>query len=426
MNSVKDERRLLIYTYLLALVCFLNLSFFKAETFDQRFDYGAIVIGVVICVLIAYSHFIIRKFFPDGDKYIFIFAAILSVIGIAMLYRLDVTNQLLHSIDVANNAKRPHAATNNAIKQVIWFACSVAGYITLVVMLPDLKRFSKYKYAFLASTLVFMSMATFFGTEIYGSKNWVLIGGFSFQPSEFGKLFLVAYLSSSLMNYKDFKDLVEPAFIVMVSLGFMVFQKDLGSALIIFGISLTMLYIATSKIKYIITGFLLFAAGSVLSYKLFDHVKIRVAIWSDPWPYAGDKSYQVVQSLFSIASGGLFGAGIGKGHPEFVPVNATDFIFTVICEDLGILMGFGVIILFFLLFYRCMRTAVYVEDVFSRLLTVGYSTMIATQALVIIGGVINMIPLTGITLPLVSYGGTSMLITFFSLGIIQKISEDSL
>jgi Bacterial cell division membrane protein len=311
-----------------------------------------------------------------------------------------------------------------SIKQIIWFAIGVTGFILIVVLLPDLKSFSKHKYFYLIVTIVFMGMATLIGTEINGSKNWIVIGNYNFQPSEFGKLFFVAYLASELKDYKNFKDLIRPALIVMLCLGFMVLQKDLGSALIFFGISITMLYIATSKFRYVAICIGLFAAGATISYKLFDHVKIRVLIWSNPWPYANGKSYQVVQSMFSIASGGLTGSGLGLGHPEYVPVNTTDFIFAALCEELGILIGFGIIILYFLLFYRCMRAAVYGEDEFSRLLVVGYSAMIAAQVLVIVGGVMNAIPLTGITLPLVSYGGSSMLITFFSLGIIQKISEE--
>lgn len=398
MDASRDEKKLLRYTYLLCLVCFFNLAIIK-----QPFDKGAMVMSIVTCLLVGYSYFIIRKFFSDGDKYIFIFSSILSVIGMVMLYRINMAV---------------------SIKQIIWFAIGVTGFILIVVLLPDLKSFSKYKYFYLIATVIFMGMATLIGKEINGSKNWIIIAGYSFQPSEFGKLFFVAYLASELKDYKNFKDLIRPGFMVMVCLGFMVLQKDLGSALIFFGISITMLYIATSKFRYIAVCIGLFAAGATISYKLFDHVRIRVLIWSDPWPYANGKSYQVVQSMFSIASGGLTGSGLGLGHPEYVPVNTTDFIFAALCEELGILIGFAIIILYFFLFYRCMRAAVYGEDGFSRLLVVGYSAMIASQVLVIVGGVMNAIPLTGITLPLVSYGGSSMLITFFSLGIIQKISEE--
>ncbi|WML37412.1 FtsW/RodA/SpoVE family cell cycle protein [Clostridium sp. OS1-26] len=388
---------MLRYTYILCFVCFLNLSILK-----QPFDKGAMVMAAVICVLIGYSYFIIRKFFCDGDKYIFIFSSILSILGMVVLYRINMSY---------------------SIKQIIWFAVGVTEFILIVVLLPDLKDFSKYKYHYCVITLFFMAMATFFGTEINGSKNWIVIHGYSFQPSEFGKLFLVIYLAAELKDYKCFKDLIRPCIVVGICIGFMLLQKSLGFALIIFFISITMIFIATSKLKYILVSFILFAIGCVISYKLFAHVRVRVLIWKDPWPYANTISYQVVQSMISIASGGLTGVGLGLGHPEFVPINYTDFIFSIICEELGILTGFAIIIINFLLFYRCMRVAVYEEDKFLRLLVVGYSAMIASQILVIIGGVINAIPLTGITLPLVSYGGSSILSIFFSLGIIQKISE---
>lgn len=426
MGNTKGEKRILRFTYLLALVGFINLGFYKGGILNTKFDYGALVVCFVISILIGYSYFIIRKFFPDGDKYIFVFAAILTVIGIIMLYRLDATSLFLHNSDVANNVKSPYTISNYAIKQVIWFAVGVAGFICIVVLLPDLKTYNKYKYVYMVLTLIFMAMALLIGTEVNGSQNWVIYHGIGFQPSEFGKLFLVAYLASALKDYDDLASLIQPGVIVMISLGFMVLQKDLGSALIIFGIAITMLYIATSRLKYILTCFFLFVIGAVISYKIFDHVRTRVTIWHNPWLYSSGKGYQLVQSLISIASGGLFGVGLGKGHPEFVPVNATDFIFAAICEDLGLMMGFAIIILYFLLFYRCMRAAFYVEDRFSRLLTVGYSAMIASQVLVIVGGVTGMIPLTGITLPLISYGGSSILIVLFSLGIIQKVSEDSL
>lgn len=395
---LKDEKKLIALTYLLCMAFFINLGFLK-----EPFDKGAVIMGLVICFLIGYANFIVRKFFPDGDKYILIFTCILSIIGIAILYRLD---------------------SGTAIKQVIWFITGIAGYILIVVLLPDLKTFAKYRYVYLVGTLIFMAMATFIGTETYGAKNWVHIGPIGFQPSEFGKLFLTAYLASSLKDYENFKNLIEPAIVVMVSLGFMVLQRDLGSALIFFGISITMLYIATSKLKYIIVSLGLSVVGAIMSYNLFPHIRKRVMIWKDVWKYANDESLQVVQGLYAISSGGLFGSGLGFGHPEFVPVRTTDFIFAAICEEMGLIMGFGIIILYFLLFYRSMRAAIYVEDKFSQLLTVGYSAMIASQVLVIIGGVMNIIPLTGITLPLVSYGGSSMLTTFFALAIIQKVSEE--
>jgi cell division protein FtsW (lipid II flippase) len=409
MESIKEEKQLLRYTYLLCIVLFLNMFLIGKDGYDK----GALVMGAIICLLFAYSYFIIRRFFPDGDKYILLFSNALAVIGMGILYRLD---------------------SPVALKQLIWYTVGIAIFVLVVVLFPSLTSFGKYKMFYMICTLILMSMGSLFGEEINGSKNWIIIKGFSIQPTEFGKLSLVAYLAASLQFYGEnikgssefarLKSLIEPGIVVMVSLGFMVLQKDLGSALIFFAISVTMLYIATSKFKYVVVCLALFIVGAFISYKLFGHVRLRVLIWGDPWKYGYDQGHQVVQSIISIASGGLFGTGLGLGYPTMVPVVTTDFIFAAICEEMGLLTGFGMLILYFLLFYRCMRVPIYGKDKFSRLLAVGYSTMIASQVLVIVGGVVGAIPLTGITLPLVSYGGSSMIITFFSLGILQKISED--
>jgi len=409
MESIKEERKLLKYTCLLCIVLFFNMFFVGKNGFDK----GAIIMGVIICLIFIYSHFIINRFFPDGDKYILLFSNVLAVIGMGMLYRLDPTV---------------------ALKQLIYYSVGIAVFILVVVLFPSLSKFSKYKYFYMICTLILMSMGSIFGSSTYGAKNWVNIAGMSFQPTEFAKLSLVAYLAASLQHYGEnvngkselikFKALLEPGIVVMVSLGFMVIQKDLGSALLFFAIAVTMLYIATSNFKYVLICLGLFIVGAFISYQLFDHVRLRFMIWGDPWKYANDQGMQVVQSLISIASGGLFGTGLGLGYPKMVPVVNTDFIYAAICEEMGLLTGFAILILYFLLFYRCMRVPVYGKDNFTRLLAVGYSTMIAAQVLVIVGGVVGAIPLTGITLPLVSAGGSSMIITFFSLGILQKISED--
>ncbi|WP_162491237.1 FtsW/RodA/SpoVE family cell cycle protein [Youngiibacter fragilis] len=367
------------------------------------FDVGALIMGGVMCVLIGYAHIVVNRFFSHGDKFIVSIASILPVIGIAVIYRLDPAT---------------------AIKQVLWFIIGISAYMALVIILPDLKRFASLKYVYLVLTLVFMGMATFIGKEIYGAKNWVDLGFVSFQPSEFGKIFFVFYLASSLKNYTDLKSLVEPGAVVVISLGFMIFQKDLGSAMIFSFISISMLYVATSRLKYLLGALGAGALGAVASWAIFSHIQKRVMIWRDPWPYASNESYQIVQGLYAISSGGLFGSGLYQGFPGYIPVNKSDYIFAVIVEELGVVFALGIMVLYFILFFRSIRAALSATSPFTTLLAVGFSVMIAMQVIVIIGGVYNMIPLTGITLPLVSYGGTSMLTVFFCLGIVQKISEE--
>lgn len=406
MNVLKQEKKLLRLIYLLCLLLFTTLGFL-----EKPYDKFAIVMGVVLCVLIGYSHFVIRRFYPDGDKFILIFASVLAVISIATLYRLDKIF---------------------ALKQLVWVTLGIITYILVVSILPDLKSFTKYKRVYMVVTLVLMPMALIFGSIISGAKNWIVIGGFMFQPSEFGKISLVLYLASALATYEnkenfreDFKRLLEPALVAMFSLGCMVLQADLGSALIFFGISVTMLYVATSKKKYVFTCLGLSAMGSVVAYYMFEHVRNRVMIWQDPWKYRLEEGYQIIQGLYAIASGGLTGTGLGQGYVEIIPVSESDFIYAVICEEFGIIFAIGIMIIYFLLFYRGIRAAFVTGDKFSQLTAVGFSTMIACQTLVIIGGVFSVIPLTGITLPIVSYGGSSVLTIFFTLGILQKISEEA-
>ena len=407
-SSVKYEKRLLRLIYLLCLLLFTNLALLPKE-----FDYKAMGMGVVLCGIIAYSHYVIRKFYPDGDKFLFVFASILAIVGVAMIYRLK---------------------PEEAMKQMVWVIIGIICYILVVVIMPDLKSFGKYKKIYLIATLVLMPMGFVYGkifnVETWGAMNWVYIGPFGFQPSEFGKIALVLYLSSALMRYEnkgklkgDFNQLIQPALVAMYSMACMVLQTDLGSVLIFFGISVTMLYITTSKKKYVAACLGLSSLGAVAAYGMFSHVKERVAIWQDPWNY--DVGGQIVQGLYAISSGGLFGTGLGKGLPEYIPVATSDFIFAAICEELGMIFAVGIMIIYFLMFYRGIRAAFVTNEKFSQIVAVGFSTMIACQTLVIIGGVFKVIPLTGITLPLVSYGGSSMLTIFFAIGILQKISEEA-
>lgn len=393
-----SKLKILIPIYLLTFALFLNIAILSAP-----FDIGALIMAAVMCVLIGYAHLVVNRFFSNGDKFLVSFISVLPVIGIAVLYRLD---------------------PNIAIKQVLWFIVGISVYIALVIILPDLNRFAKYKYFYLVGTLVFMAMATFFGKYVYGAKNWVDLGFISFQPSEFGKIFFVFYLASSLKNYTDLKSFIEPGIVIIVSLGFMVLQRDLGSAMIFTFIAVAMIYTATSKLKYMLASFGLSALGAMASYAIFPHIRNRVMIWRNPWEYAVDESYQIVQGLYAMASGGFFGSGLGMGYPQYIPINESDYIFAVIVEELGMVFALGILIIYFLMFFRNIRAALKAKSAFTSLLVVGFSVMIAMQVIVIIGGVLNMIPLTGITLPLVSYGGTSMLTVFFCLGIIQKISEE--
>lgn len=391
----KKSNGLLLPIYLLTMGLFVNIAIA-----NKPFDILAVVVGLIMCILIGYAHFVVRRFFSEGDRFIVSFLSILPVIGIAMIYRIN---------------------SASAIRQIVFFIAGISLYCLLVIVLPDLQRFSKLKYVYLFFLLVLVSMATFIGVTRNGAKNWVQFDSFSMQPSELAKVFYVLYLASSLKNYKDLKSLIEPAIVVAITMAFMLKQSDLGSALMFAGIALAMLYVATQKLRYIAFSAAVGSVGAVVAYKIFPHVRKRVLIWKDPFINDG---YQIVQGFYALASGGLMGRGLYQGSPRLIPVVISDYIFTLIVEEFGVIVGICILGIYALLFLRSMRVALNVKSLFSSLLSVGFSVMIALQVFVIIGGILNLIPLTGVTLPLISYGGSSMLTVFFALGIIQKTSEE--
>lgn len=395
---MKNNEKLILRGIYLVIIILCAILAFSGESVD----YGPLILGVSSCVLIAYGHFIIKRFFPEGDKYLFIISAFIAQFGLIMIYRLN---------------------SGLAIKQISWFTLGIGVFIILVIFLPDIEKFEKYKYFYIVIAILLLSSTLFLGSEIKGSRNWLKIGGNSLQPSELAKLFIILYLASSIKSVKNATQAIRVAIPVFVAIGLLVIEKDLGAALIFFGIFIVMLYIGTSNLKYVLTGLISFAVGGVLSFFMFAHVRVRFEIWLDPFKYKNGIGNQICQSLFAIASGGLFGTGLGLGRPYYIPLAQSDFIFAAICEEFGILGALALILMYLILVFRGLQVAIYAKDDYSRLVAVGITSMIAFQVFVIIGGVTKMIPLTGITLPFVSYGGTSMVLNFACLGVLQKISE---
>ena len=406
MNTVKYEIRIILLICLLCIGIFVNLALIA-----DPISITALYMGGILLVAIIVPYIILRKFKPNGDKYILMFVDVFITVSTGIL---SVINSSL------------------AERQLIWFCIGLVMYLIITLALPDLKTFAKYKRIYLIGTLIFMAMSLVIGTEINGAKNWVVIGPLSFQPAEFGKLFLVLYLASVLISYKkkdkfidDIKGLLKPILVVGYSIILMFLQHDLGMALMFFVVSLTILYLATSNGKYVLMCLVALVLGGTVGYFSLGYVRQRFeVVGANVWKYASGSGYQLVQGFYTMSTGGLFGTGLGNGYPSLVPEASTDFIYTIIAEQFGMIFAVGLMILYFLLFYRGIRSALYARDKFSQLAAVGFSTMIVAQVLVIVGGVFAVIPLTGITLPMLSYGGTSMLTIFFALGILQKVSEE--
>ena len=366
------------------------------------------------------AHLAIRKLAPGADPAILPLSFALSGIGIAFITRL---------------------APDLAMKQVGWLFLGVVFMVLVLAFVENLDKLGSYKYTIMiAGILLLMSpMLPVIGNEIYGSRIWLSIGGFSIQPGELAKIciviFLAAYLAQnremlSVFNHKlgpfrvpDMRALVPVIIMWAVALLVIVFEKDLGSALVLFFVFVTMLYVATGKHAYIVISLLMVSVGFVFVYFLFSHVQVRVDTWLNPFADPTNTGYQLVQSIFSIADGGLFGVGIGNGMAEQIPIVESDFIFSAIAEEAGLLGAAGVLLLYLCFAIRGILISVRAKSDVSSFMAVGFTAVIVLQAFIIVGGVTRLIPLTGLTLPFVSQGGSSLLASFIILGFLLRASD---
>ena len=325
------------------------------------------------------------------------------------------------------------------LTQMRWLLLGLIVYLFLVFLGERVLRLLSYPYLLGVFCLLLLCSALFFGTEIGGSRNWIVFGPFAVQPSEFGKIIIIMFLAAYLTEHREVLTLprhrllwlklpvlrfIAPLlFIWGIAILMFVVQRDLGSALLFFGIAVSMTYMATGRKSYVALAFAFFLGAAALSYSFFSHVRVRFNIWLDPWSDPSGSAYQVVQSLFALGSGGVWGAGFAHGHPNLIPEVHTDFIFAAIAEELGLLGSLGVMLVFALFFYRAIRIALACREETRMLLAAGIAVVFLLQAFIIIAGVTKFLPLTGITLPFVSYGGSSMIASFMLLGILTVLSK---
>jgi cell division protein FtsW (lipid II flippase) len=355
-------------------------------------------------------------------------AAFLAGLGLIMTRRLEP--------DLA--ARYGDLYGGVALKQVIW-VLGGAVVLGVVSFVPWRLRWLKhYRYSWLLLGLLLVAAAAIFGVERNGARLWLDLGPFQLQPVEMLKILLVVYLATYLDAQRDMLGrgafrlgrLALPPLPYLLPLGAMwgltigliIVQKDLGAALLFFVIFLAMLYLVTGQGGYVLAGLLAFALGAAALYPVFGHVRVRVDAWRDPWADPTGGGYQMVQSLYALASGGWAGTGLGQGDPTAVPESHTDFIFTSIGEELGLIGAAGVLLGYGLFALRGYQVAARARDGFQQLLAAGLTTAIVAQALIITAGTTNLIPLTGITLPFISYGGSSTLVNFAMVGILLRIS----
>ena len=325
------------------------------------------------------------------------------------------------------------------LTQMRWLLLGLIVYLVLVFLGERFLRLLSYPYLLGVFCLLLLCSALFFGTEIGGSRNWIVFGPFAVQPSEFGKIVIIMFLAAYLTEHREVLTLprhrllwlklpvlrfIAPLLLIWgIAILMFVVQRDLGSALLFFGIAVSMTYMATGRKSYVALAFAFFLGAAALSYSFFSHVRVRFNIWLDPWSDPSGSAYQVVQSLFALGSGGVWGAGFAHGHPNLIPEVHTDFIFAAIAEEMGLLGSLGVMLVFALFFYRAIRIALACREETRMLLAAGIAVVFLLQAFIIIAGVTKFLPLTGITLPFVSYGGSSMIASFMLLGILTVLSK---
>jgi peptidoglycan glycosyltransferase len=385
----------------------------------KTLDVASLFVPASLLLAFLLAHLAVRRFAPRADPGLLPVAFALSGIGLAMVTRLDA---------------------KLAASQVVWLFIGVAALVLTLIAVPSLERLSRYKYTLMVTGLVLLLLPAFIGREINGAKLWIRVGALSFQPGEIAKILIVLFLAAYLAENRELLSvstrrvlgikLPEPRtlgpllLMWLVSLLVLVFERDLGSSLLFFAIFLVMLYTATGRPAYVVVGLALFGVGATAAYFAFGHVRTRVDIWLNPFADAAGKGYQLLQSLFALAAGGLTGAGLGMGLPTRIPFVSTDFIFSAIGEELGLLGGAAVIICFLIFSVRGLATASRAKTDMAAFTAVGLVAAIALQAFVIVGGVTRLIPLTGVTLPFVSYGGSSLLSSFIALALLLRAGDE--
>ncbi len=389
----------------------------NAEIPPGIFGFVAFLLGLLLG-----AHFVVRKFARGADSTLLPLAALLHGIGFVMITRLD--DEL-------------------AGLQSLWSLVAISVFVAVLVVVQratDLARF-RWVLFFGGAGALLLPLVPGLGSTINGARIWVSLGPINFQPGEFAKIALAIFFASyfadnrELIAAKTWKvgpmRLPEPRFLmpVLVAWGFavvvMVGERDLGSSLLFFTLFVVMIWVATERVGWLFLGAVLFSAAAYFSWTRFTHVQTRVSIWLDPWSDSLGRGYQIVQSLFGLADGGLTGTGLGRGNPNQIPEAQNDFIFAAIGEELGLIGATAILMSYLLIVGSGLRTALRTDREFEKLLAVGLTTIIGIQAFIIMGGVIKLIPLTGITLPFVSYGGSSLISNYILLALLMRVSDSA-
>ncbi len=387
---------------------------------DLQAEVGGFLAIVVILLLAA--HVVVRLLAPLADGLLLPVAALLNGLGYIMISRLD---------------------EGLAASQSAWTFIGLGAFSATLLVLRDPKRLEPYRYtlALVGVGLLLLPVVPGLGVEINGARIWLQVGPFSIQPGEFAKVVLAAFLAGYLADKRELLTLTNrrlgplsvpdarhfaPLLAAWgMALMVMIAQRDLGSSLLFFTLFVVMFYVATSRAAYVFTGLALFSVGAYVSWRLFSHVQRRVDIWIDPYADAKGTGFQIAEGSFALADGGLTGTGLGQGTPKKIPFAATDMIFAAFGEEMGLLGATAVLVTFLFFVGSGFRVAINARSPFESLLAAGLTALLGFQAFIIIGGILRVLPLTGVTLPFVSYGGSSLISNYIILAILVRISHNS-
>ena len=391
---------------LLFLFTFLSLSLaliYNINNIDSIDFYTYLAILVVIVL----STILVPKI-TKADNILLLIVNMLFAIGVTIIYRLN-----------PSFGKR----------QLQFYLIGIVLFFLTFFILKAFKFWDKIRLFYVIVSIGLFLATLFFGTYIGGAKNWIVIKDvITIQPSEFIKVPLAFYIASFYSHYNQISMKAFGRYymniVIYIFIGFLFLQKDLGTALIFFSLLILSQFVYEKDRVLITINIVAMIIGSIIAYFIFGHVRIRVATFLDPWSDINKTGYQITQALFALASGGLFGAGIGLGHPDYIPVAESDFIFSAISEEMGVFMGLAVILLFMILVYRAFKISLIQQDKFFSTLAFCIGVLFAIQTFIILGGVLKIIPLTGVTLPFISQGGSSMLSGFILLGCLQYAATE--
>src|SRR3954452_19620762 len=403
---------------------------------ENELTRSLIYVGAAYLGLFTVAHFAVRKLAPYADPVMLPCVALLNGLGLVMIHRLD-----LAATDRAVALGRA-APTVLIQRQVAWTAIGLVLFVGVLYLVRNHRTLARYGYTAGFAGLVLLALPGLLPSsisEVNGAKIWLRLGIFSIQPGEFAKIALIIFFSVFLVQKRDLfsdagrkflgmefpraRDLAPLLIAWGLSIGVLVLERDLGTSLLFFGIVLVLLYTATGKASWMVIGLAFFIGGGVVAYQLFGHVRTRVQIWMDPFADFNGAGYQIGQALFGLGTGGVGGTGLGAGRPDLVPYAESDFMLSSLCEELG-LVGLASILVFYLvLIPRAKHSALAVRDSFGKLLATGLSFAIALQLFTVVGGASKLIPLTGLTLPFLSYGGSSLVANYALVAMLLRVSN---